>query len=297
ESYGDEVILVESSIKDRVREIEESLSFSEFPIWNPSAVAYRTMYRAIHERGYRVVIEGHGSDEQLGGYPHLIDAAWKELVLRGRLKNAYEAFKVYQETLNPALGQEGASGESSVRLASRMAAEFLLTILRKARRPSRHPLSLQGALDKDFGHRILPIVLRAFDRLSMSASVESRSPFMDYRLVEFTRALPTDFKVGAIGSKAFLREILKKYGKDYIYADKRKIGFSSDLAKLFGDPAVKAFLREGIERFDDSTFAELKKDALRDLDSPEVSWSNSTSIWKAASLGITASLYGIGTKS
>ena len=56
---------------------------------------------------------------------------------------------------------------------------------------------------------------------------------MDFRLVEFSRKMPLEYKVDKIGSKAILREILKKYNKDYIYKDQRKLGFSSDIYSFY----------------------------------------------------------------
>jgi asparagine synthase (glutamine-hydrolysing) len=62
-TYGDEPIVVTSAPTTGPETLLSALRHLEFPIWNPSAVAYLDMYRAIKARGYTVVIEGHGSDE------------------------------------------------------------------------------------------------------------------------------------------------------------------------------------------------------------------------------------------
>jgi asparagine synthase (glutamine-hydrolysing) len=46
------------------------------------------------------------------------------------------------------------------------------------------------------------------DRASMAFSLESRSPLMDYRVVEFARSLPTDFKYQGRNQKRILKDIL-----------------------------------------------------------------------------------------
>lgn len=61
----------------------------------------------------------------------------------------------------------------------------------------------------------------------MANSVESRCPFLDYRIVEFLKRLPIQYKVNKIGNKAILRDILLKYHKDYIVENKVKLGYLS----------------------------------------------------------------------
>ena len=59
----------------------------------------------------------------------------------------------------------------------------------------------------------------------MANSVESRSPFLDYRIVEFTRKLPLQYKINKYGNKAILRAILRKYKKEFIYNNEVKQPF------------------------------------------------------------------------
>ena len=46
------------------------------------------------------------------------------------------------------------------------------------------------------------------DRASMANSVEVRSPFLDYRLVEFAQRVPTRWKAGSTGTKILMRELV-----------------------------------------------------------------------------------------
>jgi asparagine synthase (glutamine-hydrolysing) len=60
------------------------------------------------------------------------------------------------------------------------------------------------------------------DRLGMGNSIEIRSPFLDYKLVEFVSTLPIDIKYKKDFPKHFLKESLKGIVPDYIlYAQKR----------------------------------------------------------------------------
>jgi asparagine synthase (glutamine-hydrolysing) len=51
----------------------------------------------------------------------------------------------------------------------------------------------------------LPMLLHWEDRDSMAHSVESRTPFLDYRLVEFLDGLPADYKLAKRQTKRVLR--------------------------------------------------------------------------------------------
>lgn len=55
--------------------------------------------------------------------------------------------------------------------------------------------ALRSQLERDLLITKLPRVLRMNDRLSMAHGVELRSPFLDYRLVEFCFTLPDRFKI------------------------------------------------------------------------------------------------------
>ena len=167
------------------------------------------MYKKISEYGFKVVIEGHGSDEQLGGYPYLIQSALNESIRSLDFFRAKELIKTFFQTLNPNLGERS----SLQRKLKFIARTFINSFTNKN--------SFQDDLDYAFSYKILPIVLRTFDRMSMANSIESRMPFMDYRFVEFIRKLPSKEKVNKIGNKAILREILLKY-KNYDIALNRK---------------------------------------------------------------------------
>ena len=54
--------------------------------------------------------------------------------------------------------------------------------------------SLNRRLYRMFHGTVLPTILRNFDRLSMAHGIEVRMPFMDWRLVTYTMALPETSK-------------------------------------------------------------------------------------------------------
>ena len=68
------------------------------------------------------------------------------------------------------------------------------------------------------------------DRASMAFSVEVRSPFLDYRIIEFARTLPISYRYYPGRKKRILRDVLKKYIPEKVF-DQPKSGFSVPLAE------------------------------------------------------------------
>jgi asparagine synthase (glutamine-hydrolysing) len=85
------------------------------------------------------------------------------------------------------------------------------------------------------------------DRASMAYSVEVRSPFLDYRIIENARILPIKFRFGKGVRKRILRDILKEYIPEKIFNQPKK-GFSIPLADW-----IRTILKnEVLEALDDN---------------------------------------------
>jgi len=70
------------------------------------------------------------------------------------------------------------------------------------------------------------------DRASMAFSLEARSPIMDYRVVEFANALPSDYKMKGSNQKRILKDVLYKYLPKDIF-DRPKSGFTMPFSEWF----------------------------------------------------------------
>jgi asparagine synthase (glutamine-hydrolysing) len=62
------------------------------------------------------------------------------------------------------------------------------------------------------------------DQMSMAASIESRVPFLDHKLVEFAASLPDSWKLSGFTTKRILREAMKGVLPDAILS-RPKMGF------------------------------------------------------------------------
>jgi asparagine synthase (glutamine-hydrolysing) len=127
-----------------------------------------------------------------------------------------------------------------------------------------YPNNLQAGLIQQVSLQPLPSLLRYEDRNSMAFSVESRVPFMDYRLIEFTLGLPEKFIYRRGERKYILRKSFKGVVPDGILERKDKMGFVSPEERWLKEEGKEWFNKQldtapaAIERFVDKVgFASL----------------------------------------
>jgi asparagine synthase (glutamine-hydrolysing) len=102
----------------------------------------------------------------------------------------------------------------------------------------------------------IPSLLRYEDRNSMSHGLETRLPFMDYRLVELALALPARLKIAKGFGKWALRSIDKGTVPDFIRLNRRKRGF--DVTQSWIEGGIGASLRRRIQDHRGALAAHLK---------------------------------------
>lgn len=90
------------------------------------------------------------------------------------------------------------------------------------------------------------------DRATMAYSLESRAPLMDYRVVDYARSLPTNFKFNGKNQKRILKDILYDYVPKHIF-DRPKSGFTLPL---------KVWFKEDLK---DYVLSELNYESLKEI--------------------------------
>lgn len=90
--------------------------------------------------------------------------------------------------------------------------------------------------------------LMKVDRASMRHALEVRSPFMDYRFMEFAQTIPTKHKVSLLGNKQKL--LLKKIAQGNVpqrIIDRTKQGFTPPIETWITGPEYQQTISEGLE--------------------------------------------------
>ena len=112
-------------------------------------------------------------------------------------------------------------------------------------------------------------ILAKVDRASMAASLESREPLLDYRLVEFAWTLPLSMKVRRGKGKLVLRRVLARYVPPSLF-ERPKMGFGIPLAKWLRGRLrdwAQSLLDEAAVEFSDPQLLRLKwREHLRGRD-------------------------------
>ena len=278
--YGDTIHKIQDVEKDWEIFIK-SLQALEYPIWSFSHIGYYNVYNAIKQNGCKVILEGHGSDELLGGWPYTLSYAYKQEIGQLHFSSAYEIYQVQQEVFNKNLNQKDKK-KNRIRFAKE-----IKRILLNPKNWNAKPFD--ELLESIFQYRILPISLRCFDRMTSANSLESRAPFMDVNVVEYLRKIPVHNKVNHIGNKAILREIIKKYGKSYIYLNKQKLGFSSSELNFINNPENNKKLLEAVSQ--SPYISRISTSTLNDLKNHKISWGYDGNLYRVISLQILQNLF------
>src|SRR5262249_55511016 len=100
----------------------------------------------------------------------------------------------------------------------------------------------------------IPALLHHEDRSSMAHSVESRLPFLDYRLVEFLVCCPPSLKLRDGWSKWLLRSALADTLPEKIRLRRTKLGFNTPETNW-----LRLGLQNGYRRLWDSTSLRMER--------------------------------------
>ena len=215
-----------------------------------SYIQYKVM--ELVSKQVKVVLDGQGADEQLGGYHNFFGSYYKELLNSGKLlkfikENIHylsqhkspEALKYFIYYILPIELKK-----STNKLAKgSINKEFFNSYSKVSSIISDiyHPLSLHDSLIQHFEYK-LEHLLKWDDINSMKFSVESRVPFLDYRLVEASLNLPSDLILKNGTTKYLLRESMKDILPNKIVERKDKKGFSNPRREWFKAPEFQELI-------------------------------------------------------
>lgn len=237
------------------------------PFGSTSIYAEWCVFQKAGENNLIVMLDGQGADELLAGYKRFFlpyysqlftSLHWKRLAEEVRYAKEYHGYSwktvakgILKTTLPTGIISRGQSFRSSNGVAEWYSVDRI-----GARREmprfygDERAKSLGELSDQLFFYNNMPMLLRYEDRNSMAHSVESRLPFLDYRLVEFVQSLPDNYKISHGRTKAVLRNSMKGVIPEQIQNRMDKIGFetpeekwerehSQEFRKMIGDSIEK----------------------------------------------------------
>ncbi|MCW2924098.1 MAG: hypothetical protein JWM98_1502 [Thermoleophilia bacterium] len=231
---------VEIGVDDLAAQFGRILWHMDEPIAGPGVFPQMMVCDLVADRGVKAVLGGQGGDELFGGYLRHRALHLKHRVQRGGLAGrAGAAF----ELARLARGEWRRVRRTSTRVGDdQLAASFLDRVDPAVREETRRGVLDHAGVRDLMWHDLrsyLPGLLHVEDRTSMAASIESRTPLLDYRLVELALRIPADMLFSAGEPKPLLRTAVAPWLPRDVVARRDKKGFPTPLHWWAERPALR----------------------------------------------------------
>jgi len=275
EHIGSEHHEVRLSREEFFQSLPRLIWHEDEPIVWPSSVALYFVARLARER-VTVVLTGEGSDETLAGYTRY---AWT--LLNARMDRAYRA--VTPSTLRDLVRKTIHAGPLSAALHRKLDHTFLVrdgnswpsfyydNFFSAFSAAEQSDLLTPDALSTagnayagsmnawnnsrgDLLHRLLYADINSYliellmkqDQMSMAASIESRVPFLDHELVEFTTRIPARYSIEGMAGKFILKQAVEDLlPRSIVY--RKKMGFPTPWEYWLAGPQLDELERMLVE--------------------------------------------------
>jgi asparagine synthase (glutamine-hydrolysing) len=225
------------------------------PIQSPSQFIQWTVFEKAKKERVKVTLDGQGVDELAAGYPGHFAVFLSELVRKRKIKSFLKNYKEIISQSGEGRTPLGLLFRTTYLLLPNWCIKFLALIpflrffikvnklmslvkeeyrgdwlqlsLDQHIRQKNSSVSLNKRMRYDFFEVSLPALLRYEDRCSMAFSIEARTPFLDYRLVEEVQSQASTEIISKGISKANIREGLQNFIPEVVLNRTDKKGFPS----------------------------------------------------------------------
>lgn len=283
------------SSADLMSGLDRLIESQDEPFGTTGLFAQYCVFKLARENNIKVMLDGQGADEILGGYRGYGSLRLVTMLRRGLLPGAFRYLQQARHAV-------GGGGRPLLQTAMMQLLPARLSWRLKKFGHRRGKLSVihhgwfaaRGITGPGLpprgrgGDRLreglwystlvnsLPMLLRYEDRNSMAHSVESRVPFLTPRLVEFILSLPEEYLIGNDGeSKSIFREAMRGLTPDEVLNRRDKLGFDT--------PQTTWLLQEGPAKWAEAL---LHGDTARRLGMLDLSVARAA--WQAAVAGRAA---------
>jgi asparagine synthase (glutamine-hydrolysing) len=227
------------------------------PTTSPYA-QYKVMENA--KSNITVLLDGQGADEQLAGYHYFFGFYYKELLRALKLQLLVREIIEYQKNHNSTYALKSLvyllmPGNAKVFFSERKKRYIKKSFLNEYSGKNvivdnlYESKDLKSSLLNHFEYK-LEHLLKWEDRNSMWFSLEARVPYLDYRLVERTLALPSESIIKSGTTKVILREAMRGYLPEKIRTRQSKVGFVTPDNEWFRHQKFKVLIEDLLNSHD-----------------------------------------------
>lgn len=216
---------------------ERAIRHADVPLAGSSPISQYFVMQLAASKGIKVLLDGQGSDEMLGGYMHSFYRLIGGDLTGMKIGRALNEISTHASRQGFSFGKKADLFLKSLLAGFRDEQELYELEYKRylpfLSRDNHIPFQLahkEGSRLNTFLYQLtfassLPTLLQFEDRNSMAFSIESRVPFLDHRLVEFAFSLPNEAKIHKGATKRILRESLTGLMPEAITQRKDKKGF------------------------------------------------------------------------
>lgn len=222
--------------KTLVADMDKMLYHQDLPIGSTSIFAQWEVMKCANQNQVKVLLDGQGADEVLGGYYNFAGIHLIELLKSLKFVRFLKEYNQLKKNFTPQMKNAVLRAayyylpknlQQKLRAKERLSYNFI-----KSEKVNELALDIPKRGGKTFSEHVnlsvqygMYELLRYEDRNSMAFSIESRVPFLDHRLVDFIRTLPNNQKIHGGWTKYVLRKMLDEKLDDKVVWRKDKKGF------------------------------------------------------------------------
>lgn len=249
QSAGVNVHKTAFSAEDLVKDIDALIYALDEPFGSTSIYAQYCVFRLAHQNQIKVMLDGQGADEMLGGYASYLPGSLISRLAHGSLGRAISFLRhvwnrpdadgvrilmhatgllIPESLRSPGYRLIGADLFPAWMNASWFKAHGVEARSNLSMAKFRSRQALRSLLYQSFTITSLPMLLRYEDHNSMAHSIESRVPFLTPEIVSFIFSLPEEYIIDNDGvTKSVFRKAMRGIVPDPILDRRDKIGFQT----------------------------------------------------------------------
>ncbi len=232
------------------------------PVFSSTSFAHCVLMKEISRQGVKVVLNGQGSDEAWCGYGRYIIGYYLLGLLKSDPGKFFDQLKkssnvmglstsfISGQLLKAFLPRRYASrlrSQYSEKIFGLLSNDFVRQNYGSFENPAGNRLT-SSALDDFMKYNIayqgFNQILHYEDHSSMQNSIEMRSPFVDYRLMELAFSIPSKNKFSDGITKKIIRETFRDLLPESVANNNRKIGFATPFEDWAKEPALAGLIKE-----------------------------------------------------
>lgn len=205
----------------------------EEPFHNPNLLVSQLLRRQMREYGYKAIVTGAGGDEVLAGYTEYAVPIMKHLLKNGQRLRFFKNLLLYKERY-PLRFKPLAHivlNRLFKRAPQTMAFDGYISVKNEARSKVIFPKEINELLLSNMKDLKMHYWMSSGEKAAMGIPLETRSPFLDHRVVEFLFQVPVSYLMNNGWLKWLLRKSVQRVLPKEVLWRKTKQGYPFPLER------------------------------------------------------------------